>query len=128
MFNTSFIDSVSRTDTLPPLHLPRKVKKSEKWKKAVMDAFENIALKQLHENLSFFDNYRVVSSKMTYQELSEVLPHLNGLQDLLDGVGIPSMLKHHDITSIVVNTIVDKYVDFQDKFHVTDIGEIAENE
>ena len=128
MFNTSFIDSVSRTDTLPPLHLSRKVKKSDKWKKAVMDAFENIALKQLHENLSFFDNYRVVSSKMTYQELSEVLPHLNGLQDLLDGVGIPSQLKHHDITSILVNTIVDKYVDFQDKFHVTDIGEIAENE
>lgn len=126
--NTSFLDSLSRTDLLPPMTVPKKVKDTDKWKKAVMDSFEHIGLKQIHENLSFFDNYRMVEGKMSYQELSEVVPHLKGLENLLDGVGIPTFLKHYDITSIVVNTIVDKYVDLQDKFHVQDTGEVAKND
>lgn len=128
MFNTSFVNSMGRTDILPPMTLPRKVKEKDTWKKAVMDSFEHIGLVQLQENLSFFDNYRMVDGKLTFQELSEVAPQMANLQDLLSGVGVPTFLKHYDITSIIVNTIVDKYVDFQDKFHVTDTGEIAQNE
>ena len=128
MFNSSFVDSMTRTDMLPPMTVPKKVKDSDKWKRAVMDSFEQIGLKQLNENLSFFDNYRMVDGKMTYQELSDVAPGLSNLEQLLNGAGIPTFLKHYDITSIIVNTIVDKYVDFQDKFHVTDSGEIAQND
>ena len=128
MFNSSFANSMTRTDMLPPMTLPKKVKDSEKWKRAVMDSFEQIAMKQVHENLSFFDNYRMVDGEMTYQELSDVAPGLRNLEDLLSGAGVPTFLKHYDITSIIVNTIVDKYVDFQDKFHVTDSGEIAKND
>ncbi len=113
---------------LPPMTVPKKVKDSEKWKMSVMDSFEHIAIKQIYENLSFFDNYRMVEGKMTYLELSEVAPQLQSLEQLLSGAGIPTFLKHYDITSIIVNTIVDKYVDFQDKFHVTDSGEIAKND
>lgn len=126
--NTSFVDSLNRSDILPPMTVPKKVKDKDKWKKAVMDSFEHIALKQLHENLKFYDNYRMVDGDLTFQELSEVAPHLSNLQDLLSGAGVPTFLKHHDITSIIVNTIVDKYVDFQDKFHVTDTGEVAKSE
>lgn len=128
MFNSSFANTMSRTDMLPPMTLPKKVKDSDKWKQAVMDSFEQIAMKQVHENLSFFDNYRMVDGEMTYQELSDVAPGLSNLEDLLSGAGVPTFLKHYDITSIIVNTIVDKYVDFQDKFHVTDSGEIAKND
>ena len=128
MINTSFTDSLGRTDQLPPMTLPKKVKRKDKWKKAVMDSFEHIALKQIHENLSFYDNYRMVDGTLTFQELSDVAPHLENLSELLSGVGVPTFLKHYDITSIIVNTILDKYVDFQDKFHVTDSGEVAQNE
>jgi hypothetical protein len=119
---------MSRSDILPPMTVPKKVKDTDKWKQAVMDSFEHIGLTQLQENLSFFDNYRMSEGKMTYQELAEVAPQLGTLSDLLSGVGVPTFLKHYDITSIIVNTIVDKYVDLQDKFHVTDTGEVAQNE
>jgi hypothetical protein len=128
MFNTDFIDSVSKTDLLPPMTLPRSTKKGDKWKRAVMDSFEHIGLKQLHENLSFFDNYRMVEGKITFQELSDVAPQLSKLDDLLANAEVPTTLRHYDITSIILNTIVDKYVDFQDKFHVTDSGEVAKND
>jgi hypothetical protein len=108
--------------------LPKKVKESDTWRKAVMDSFEHIALKQLYENINFFNNYRMVEGKLTFQELAEVAPHLTQLEDLLNGVGVPTFLKHYDITSIIVNTIVDKYIDLQDKFHVADTGEIAKND
>jgi hypothetical protein len=128
MFDSSFVNSMARTDLLPPMTVTKKVKDSDKWKKAVMDSFEQIAIRQIQENLSFFDHYRMVDGEMTYQELSEVAPGLSNLEDLLSGAGVPTFLKHYDITSIIVNTIVDKYVDFQDKFHVTDSGEIAQND
>lgn len=128
MFETGFFNALAKSDYLPPMTLPLKVKQKDVWKKAVMDSFEHIGLKQLQENLLFFDNYRMVEGKLTFQELSEVVPNLSSLEELLSGAGIPAFLRHYDITSIIVNTIVDKYVDFQDKFHVTDTGEIAQNE
>lgn len=128
MLETGFLNSLAKSDSLPPMTLPKKVKEKDEWKKSVMDSFEYIGLKQLQENLSFFDNYRMVDGKLTFQELSDVVPHLSSLEDLLSGAGIPTFLRHYDITSIIVNTIVDKYVDLQDKFHVTDTGEVAKNE
>lgn len=128
MFETGFFNALAKSDYLPPMTLPIKVKRKDVWKRAVMDSFEHIGLKQLRENLTFFDNYRMVEGRLTFQELSEVVPNLHSLEELLSGAGIPAFLRHYDITSIIINTIVDKYVDFQDKFHVTDTGEIAQNE
>ena len=128
MYETGFLNSLAKSDSLPPMTLPKKVKQKDEWKQSVMDSFEYIGLKQLHENLSFFDNFRMVDGKLTFQELSDVVPHLSSLEDLLSGAGIPTFLRHYDITSIIVNTIVDKYVDLQDKFHVTDTGEVAQND
>jgi hypothetical protein len=126
--DTGFLNSLAKSDSLPPMTLPKKVKEKDEWKKSVMDSFEYIGLRQLHENLTFFDNFRMVDGKLTFQELSDVVPHLSSLEDLLSGAGIPTFLRHYDITSIIVNTITDKYIDLQDKFHVTDTGEVAQNE
>ena len=53
---------------------------------------------------------------------------MSDIQSLLDGVGVPSFLRHYDIIGIVVNALVGYYNSMQPKFHVTDTGEIAENE
>ena len=120
--------ATARLDNLPPLNVKASEKKSKTWQKAILDSFEAIGVKQLHENAQFVDYYRMVDGKMAYQELSEAIPHLEGVQDLLNGVGVPTFLKHYDIIGIIVNELVGKYIDLQDKFHVIDSGEIAKNE
>jgi len=106
----------------------KKIKESKKWQKSVLDSFENLGVKQLRENLDFYDYYRMVENEISYQEFSEVAPQMDKLEDLLDGVGIPSFIKHYDIMGLIIRAIVGKYIDLQNKFHVTDTGEVAENE
>lgn len=125
---TTIFSNIYRTDNLPPTTVNKKTKESKKWKIAMMDAFEHEGIKQFNDNLQFIDLYRMVEGKLTYQELSEVAPHMEGMQDLLDGVGIPSFLRHYDIIGIVINALVGHYEAMQPKFHVADTGEIAEND
>jgi hypothetical protein len=70
----------------------------------------------------------MIEGKVTYQELSEIAPHMKDIQSLLDGVGVPSFIKHYDIIGIIVNAIIGYYNNMQPKFHVTDTGEVAQNE
>lgn len=128
MFSPSWLNNVNKSSILPPLHVSKKVKESDEWQKAMMDSFEHIGTQQLQENLSFNDLYRMIDGKMAYQELREVIPHLDSMADLMDGAGIPTFLKHYDIIGIIINALVNKYAEMQDKFHVTDTGEIAQNE
>lgn len=115
-------------DNLPPLHVSASEKKSDKWKQSIMDAFEGIAVRQFQENLPLNDLYRMVDGKMAYQELAQVIPQLDDLQTLLNGAGIPTFLKHYDILGTIVNELVGKFMDLQDKFTVQDVSEVAKNE
>ena len=129
MYNLfSNFQSLYEIDDLPPMHVSKAQKRKAEWKEAVMDAFEVKAVRAFKENLQFLDFYRMCDGKITFQELSEVMPHLTDLQKLLDGVGVPSFLKHHDIMGVIINAFVGQYINFRDKFHVTDTGEIAQNE
>lgn len=126
--SSSWVNNIYRSDNLPPTTVNKKTKESKKWQRAMLDSFEHIGLVQLRENLEFLDYYRMVEGDMAYRELAEVIPQLDNIQDLLDGVGIPTFLKHYDILGTIVRAIVGKYIDFQNKYHIRDIGEIAENE
>ena len=53
--------------------------KTDKWKRANLDAFEAIGKKQLAENMKFTDIFRMISGKMSYSELSEVAPQYREL-------------------------------------------------
>lgn len=125
---TTIFSRIYKSDNLPPMTVTKKVKESRQWQEAVLDSFEYEAIEQFKDNLQFIDLYRMVDGKLSYQELSEVAPHMKDIQSLLDGVGVPSFLRHYDIIGIVVNALVGYYSSFQPKFHVTDTGEIAENE
>ena len=125
---TTIFSRIYKSDNLPPMTVPKKVKESKDWQEAVLDSFEFLAIEQFKDNLQFIDLYRMVDGKISYQELSEVAPHMKDIQSLLDGVGVPSFLKHYDIIGIVINALVGYYGTMQPKFHVTDTGEVAESE
>ncbi len=125
----TLINTVQISDQLPPMAVKKKTRENKRWQMAVMDSFEQIALKQFHENLTFLDYYRMIEGKMSFIELKEVLPHIDRLSDYLgDGVAIPSFLKHYDILGLIVNQLKGRLGDFEDKFVVTDTGELGKNE
>jgi hypothetical protein len=120
--------SVNIDNPLPILTVRKKVYESEDWKKALSDGLEAIGLQQFRENLPFANYYRMIDGKMSYQELRDAAPHLKDLQQLLDGVGVPTFLKHYDITGPIVNALTGQYTSMSSKFHIQDIGEVAQNE
>jgi hypothetical protein len=129
MFLDSFgANIINRSDILPPTSVPLSVKKKMPWQMAMLDGYERIGLKQFQENLIFNDYYRMIDGKMSYQELKEVIPQMDKFEDLMDGVGIPTFLKHYDIMGVIINALVGKLISFQNKYHITDIGEVSQNE
>lgn len=128
MYSIGWLNNINKTDILPPLTVKKSVKETDKWKIAVMDSFEHIGKMQFEENFKFWDYYRMVNGEMSFQELRQVLPQLNSINDLLDGAEIPAFLQHYDVLGAIIRDIVGRYVDMQDKFHVVDISEVAKNE
>lgn len=128
MYPTPWMNNINRSDIIPPTTVSRKVKNSDKWKRAMLDSFEHVALIQFKENLKFWDYYRMVEGKMSYQELKEAVPQMESLQAVLDGVGVPTFLKHYDLIGKIVRALVGKLQDVQDKFNIIDVGEVAQNE
>lgn len=121
-------NNISSSSYLPPTAVKKNVRESKKWKNAMLDGLERIALDQFEQNQIFVDYYRMIDGEMSFQELKEAIPQLSDTQDLLDGVGIPTFLKHYDLIGIIVNALVGILIDQKDIFHVIDTGEIAESE
>ena len=126
--SSSWYDNLNSATQLPPIAVKKSVRESHKWKKAMLDGLELIAIEQFDENQKFLDYYRMVDGEMSFQELKEAIPQLEDTQDLLDGVGIPSFLKHYDLIGIIVNALVGMLIDQKDVFHIIDMGEVAESE
>lgn len=127
-YNYDFSRNIGGSDNLPPPTASKKDKAKDSWKKSVLDGFENIAIVQFNENLKFVDYYRMIEGRMAFRELAEVAPQLESLDDLLNGVGVPTFIRHYDIMGQVVNTIVGSYTDRSFKYHITDTGEFGQNE
>jgi len=111
----------------PPQAIPFK-NKNKQWKKDVMDSLESIGLIQLRDNLKFKDFYRMIEGKMSYSEISEVIPQLREVEQMMDDLDIPTFLKHYDLIGIIINALVGEYMLNRDKFNVTNIDEISTNE
>lgn len=96
---------------------------------AILDAFEQEGVNQFYDNFADFnDLYRMIDGKVTFQEMSEIAPHVKDIERLLDGVGIDTWIRHYDIIGVIVKTLVGFYQSREAKFHITDTGEPAENE
>lgn len=124
----NWYSNINASNYITPLWVKKSVKESKDWQRSILDDFERIGVDQLSDNYHFIDYYRMIDGDLSHQELSEVIPELENVQDLLDGVGIPTFLKHYDLIGIIINVLVGNYMEMQDLFHVTDTGEIANNE
>lgn len=113
---------------LPAQAIPLSKKRNKDFKIATMDSLERIGITQLKENLKFKDLYRMIEGKLSYSELSEVIPHLSELENRLKDAHIPSFLKHYDILGIIIRAMRGEYLGNVDKFTVTEVDEIASNE
>lgn len=117
---------------LPTQTLPSN-KKTEKWKRANMDALEIIGQRQFMENLKFRDFYKMVQGKFTYAgtgfgDFQEMPWFDEKVRALREDEGIPTYIKHYDFIGIIVNVLVGIYTDFQDVFRVDSKDEYSTNE
>lgn len=112
---------------LPAQAIPSS-KKNDKWKKSTMDSLERIAIKQFEENKRFVDYFRMSSGKVSYTELSALIPQLRELETLMDDFQVPSTIRHYDLLGIIVNYLQSVMVENKDKFNPVNIDEISSNE
>ena len=114
---------------LPPLTVDLKTRKNKKWKEAVLDGLESIAVAQYEDNLNRFqDFYEMYDGTLSHTELKELAPQYEELSDLLNDAEIPTYVRHWDKIGRIINSLVGKLLDFQDKFHVQEMGVVAKNE
>ena len=113
--------------SIPPQAIPFS-RKNDKWKKANLDAFESIGKKQLADNVKFADIFRMISGKMSYSELSEVMPQYRELEEVLNEVEIDTWIRHYDIIGVLINALAGELSVNNDKFSINTIDEISTNE
>lgn len=112
---------------LPVQAIP-KSKKNEKWKKACMNALERIGIQQFNDNLRFVDYYRMTEGKVSYTEISALMPQLSQVEDILDDLEIPNTIRHYDLLGIIVKYLQTVMMENRDKFHPMTVDEISSNE
>jgi hypothetical protein len=117
------------TINFPPLTVDLKTRENKKWKEAALDALENAGAYFYEENLARFqDFYEMFDGTLSHTELKELAPQYEELSNLLDDAEIPTNVRHWDRLGRIINSLVGKLLDFQDKFHVTEAGAVAEND
>jgi hypothetical protein len=114
---------------LPVQALPSHRKTAE-WFRDTMDALEFIGTSQFGENLRYLDIYRMCEGKMTYMEITEVIPQLletDAVTAELKQDDYPRWLKHYDLLGVIINAIVEWYAQYEDSWTVTSTDGIESN-
>lgn len=102
--------------------------KDEDWKKDTMDSLESIALAQRNSNISLIENYEMVKGKFVFSHYFGDEGYDSMLNQLSKEFSIPNYLKHYDIISPVVNTLLGEWSKRPDSFRVKDWSEKGTNE
>lgn len=126
-YNNNNLDRDGISTDMPPQAIPLN-KKDNKWKKRTMDSLERIGIQQFRENRRFSDYYRMTRGEVSYTELSELIPQLRELEDLMDDFKVPSTVKHYDLLGTIINYLETIMMGNRDVFYPTNIDEIATNE
>lgn len=111
---------------LPPQMIPLK-EKDEKWKKENMDVLENIGRSQLANKGKLEENYMMIKGKFIFKQYIEEEDYENLIGMLSSEFKIPTRLKHYDIISQVVNTLLGEMMKRPDIFTVKCMDEQSKN-
>lgn len=117
----------SSDNYIPPQAIPFN-KKDDKWGERCLDAFESIGLRQFKENLKYTDIFRMISGKMSFAELSEVMPQYRELEKALNDVEISTFLRHYDLIGVIINALAGELMANSDKFSINTNDEVSNNE
>ena len=119
--------STGGVSELPVQAIPTK-RKTKEWFRSTMDALEVIGLRQMSENQRYRDFYRMKDGKLSFMELKNVIPYLRDVQQLRDGLKIPSFLRHYDLLGTIVNAFIGWLDNMSDKYNVVGLDETEVNE
>lgn len=103
-------------------------KKDDKWKEQIMDALEQVGRTQHQDNLRLIENYEMVKGKFIFSHYFETDGYNDYIAQLTREFKLPSYLRHYDIISQVINTLIGEYQKRPDTFRVKDFSEAASNE
>lgn len=117
----------SSDNYIPPQAIPFN-KKDDKWGQRCLDAFESIGLRQFKENLKYTDIFRMINGKMSFAELSEVMPQYKELEKALNDVEINTFLRHYDLIGVIINALAGELMANSDKFSINTNDPISNNE
>jgi len=118
---------ISSGNTLPPQMIPLS-EKDDKWRMDCMDALETIANSQRGANLSLIENYEMIKGRFVFSHYFEQEGYTSMLSELSREFEIPNYLRHYDIISPVINTLLGEWQKMPDMFRVKDWSENAQNE
>lgn len=119
--------SGSSDNLIPPQAIPLS-RKNDKWRERCLDAFESIGLRQFRENLKYTDIFRMINGKMSFSEMSEVMPQYRDLEKVLNDVEIPTFLRHYDLIGIIINALAGELMANSDKFSINTSDDVSDNE
>lgn len=94
-----------------------------------MDSLESIGVQQMAENYHFRDFYKMVLGQLVYSDYGiDDLQILDKVQELGNGVGIPTFVKHYDFIGILVRKLVGEWLKQKDNFKIDSVDEISDND
>lgn len=103
-------------------------RKTDKWKKHVMDTLERIGVSQYWETIKFEDYYRMTRGDVSVMELTELVPQLREVSSFLNDLDLPTTIKHYDILGPVLNKLETIIMENKDKFHPIMVDDISFSE
>ena len=115
--------------SLPMQTMPRS-KKDKKWKEAVMDRIEEIALFQIARNLSLRDYRKMYEGRLVYQDLEDTSQSTQAIAEfrLESEANLPTYVKHFDIIGIIVNQLSGEFDNQKDGIRVDSIDNFSQGE
>lgn len=114
--------------TLPPQMIPLAEKDSE-WEKDNMDSLESIARAQYNSNISLIENYEMIRGRFIFSHYYKSEGgHAGMLEQLTREFELPTTLRHYDIISPVINTLIGEWSKRPDSFRVKDWSDSGTNE
>lgn len=104
-------------------------RKSDKYKKQMLDALERIGYEQFVDNLeNFQDYYDMYEGTLSNRELREMVHIPEDFLSQLEDAEIPTWIRHYDFIGSLINALVGKFIDMKQKFNVIEEGEEIEND
>lgn len=112
---------------LPPQMIPLS-EKTDDWKHACLDTLEQVGRNQYYNNVKLTENYEMIKGRFIFKHYFEDDGYADMINQLTREFEIPNSLRHYDIISQVVNTMVGEWESRPDNFKVKSYGERHDND